>query len=114
MCCWFVLSHLVTNWLREFSVWAPEIPVAAIEGNASKRGFQWQSPHIPVKVANYELLMRDQSTVVDSGLHFDLVVLDEAQRIKNRSSTTSQVVRAEHPTDSILGADGNACRELPR
>ncbi|MEO1528870.1 MAG: DEAD/DEAH box helicase [Planctomycetota bacterium] len=85
---------LVTNWLKEFSVWAPEIPVAAIEGNASKRSFQWQSPHIPVKIANYELLMRDESTVIDGGMHFDLVVLDEAQRIKNRTSTTAQVVRS--------------------
>ena len=85
---------LVTNWLREFSVWAPEIPIAAIEGNASKRAFQWRSPQIPVKIANYELLMRDQSILVDSDLHFDLVALDEAQRIKNRSSTTAQIVRS--------------------
>ena len=85
---------LVTNWLREFSVWAPEIPIAAVEGNAAKRAFQWRSPEIPVKVANYELLMRDEEIVVDSGLHFDLVVLDEAQRIKNRNSTTSEIVRS--------------------
>ena len=85
---------LVTNWLREFQVWAPEIPVVAIEGNATKREFQWRSPEVPVKVANYELLMRDRETVIDSGLHFDLVVLDEAQRIKNRNSTTSEIVRA--------------------
>ncbi|MCG8652054.1 MAG: DEAD/DEAH box helicase [Pirellulales bacterium] len=85
---------LVTNWLREFAVWAPEIPVAAIEGNAAKREFAWRSPEVPVKVANYELLMRDRDTVLDSGLHFDLVTLDEAQRIKNRNSTTSEIVRA--------------------
>ncbi len=91
---------LVTNWLKEFSVWAPEIPVAAIEGNAAKRQFQWQSPEIPVKVANYELLMRDRDIVVDSGLHFDLVALDEAQRIKNRCSTTSEVVRSISRTRS--------------
>ncbi len=85
---------LVTNWLREFSVWAPEIPIAAIEGNASKREFAWRSPDVPVKVANYELLMRDKDIVLDSGLHFDLVALDEAQRIKNRNSTTSEIVRS--------------------
>jgi SNF2 family DNA or RNA helicase len=85
---------LVTNWLREFLLWAPEIPIAAIEGNAAKREFQWQSPEMPVKVANYELLMRDRDIVLDSSMHFDLVVLDEAQRIKNRSSTTSEIVRA--------------------
>lgn len=85
---------LISNWLREFEVWAPEIPVTAIGGNAAKRQFQWQSPEIPVKVANYELLMRDKDVVLDSGLHFDLVALDEAQRIKNRNSTTSEIVRA--------------------
>lgn len=84
---------LVTNWLREFSVWAPEIPIAAIEGNSAKREFQWRSPQVPVKVANYELLMRDQELLLDGGLHFDLVTLDEAQRIKNRHSTTSQIVQ---------------------
>ena len=85
---------LVTNWLREFNVWAPEIPITAIEGNATKRAFQWRSPEIPVKVANYELLMRDHEIIDDQDLHFDLVVLDEAQRIKNRNSTTSEVVRS--------------------
>ena len=85
---------LVTNWIREFSVWAPEIPIAAIEGNAAKREFQWRSPEVPVKIANYELLMRDKEIVLDSGLHFDLVVLDEAQRIKNKNSTTSEITRA--------------------
>ncbi len=85
---------LVSNWIREFRVWAPEIPVVAIEGNSTKRDFQWRSPEVPVKIANYELLMRDKETVLESGLHFDLVVLDEAQRIKNRSSTTSEIVCA--------------------
>ncbi len=84
---------LVSNWLREFRVWAPEIPVAAIEGNATTRHFQWRSAGVPVKVANYELLMRDKEIVLDSGLHFDLVALDEAQRIKNQTSTTSEIVR---------------------
>lgn len=84
---------LVSNWLREFSVWAPEIPVVAIEGNAAKRELAWRSPEIPVKIANYELLMRDRETVLESGLHFDLVTLDEAQRIKNRNSTTAEIVR---------------------
>jgi len=85
---------LVTNWKREFSQWAPEIPLCIIEGDQTKRHWQWQQRQAPVKIANYELLMRDRDVVLDSGLHFDLVVLDEAQRIKNRSSTTSQITRA--------------------
>jgi len=85
---------LVSNWLQEFQTWAPEIPIAAIEGHAAKREYQWRSTQLAVKVANYELLMRDREIILDAGLHFDLVTLDEAQRIKNRNSTTSQIVRS--------------------
>ncbi|MEZ6104176.1 MAG: DEAD/DEAH box helicase [Pirellulaceae bacterium] len=85
---------LVTNWQREFSVWAPEIPVIAIGGDQKKRQWQWELTNFPVKIANYESLLRDRDVVVDGGLQFDLMVLDEAQRIKNRSGTTSQTVCA--------------------
>lgn len=85
---------LVTNWVREFRQWAPEIPVAVIEGDSSKRAWVWSNPQAPVKIANYELMLRDSSIIDDGSLHFDLVVLDEAQRIKNRNSTTSEVVRS--------------------
>ncbi len=86
---------LVTNWVREFRLWAPEVPLAVIEGDQTKRNWIWNHPQAPVKIANYELLMRDRSLLLDDGnLEFDLVVLDEAQRIKNRNSTTSEIVRA--------------------
>lgn len=85
---------LVTNWVREFQQWAPEIPVAVIEGDAAKRSFLWRTPGVPVKIANYELLMRDHKIIDESELSFDLVMLDEAQRIKNRNSTTAQIVRS--------------------
>jgi len=84
---------LVTNWQREFAQWAPELPITAIEGDPAKRRWQWQQTDIPVKIANYEVLQRDRETVAELDLQFDLVVLDEAQRIKNRSSATSQCVR---------------------
>ena len=85
---------LVSNWKREFTMWAPEIPLCIIEGDQTRRHWQWRHQAAPLKIANYELLMRDRDVVLDSGLKFDLVVLDEAQRIKNRSSTTSQITRA--------------------
>jgi SNF2 family DNA or RNA helicase len=85
---------LVTNWQREFAAWAPELPVALIEGDQAKRRWQWQQNDMPVKIANYELLQRDRELACELGLAFDLVVLDEAQRIKNRASATSQCVRA--------------------
>ncbi len=84
---------LVTNWQREFAQWAPELPLTVIEGEQPKRRWQWQQSETPVKIANYELLQRDRDVVADLGLQFDLVVLDEAQRIKNRGSATSQSLR---------------------
>src|SRR5690606_36024575 len=59
--------------------------------------WQWTEANTPVRIANYELLMRDrdllEGTPEQPGLHFDLVMLDEAQRIKNTSNTTSEIVR---------------------
>ena len=85
---------LVSNWVREFSTWAPEIPVTVIEGDSNKRNWIWKQHNAPVRIANYELLMRDQHILDDPDTQFDLVMLDEAQRIKNKNSTTAQIVRA--------------------
>lgn len=91
---------LVTNWKREFQTWAPEIPVGIIEGDSATRAWQWRQPGTPVKIANYELLMRDREEVLAPDLNFDLVVLDEAQRIKNRGGTTARIVNAIQRTRS--------------
>ena len=93
---------LVTNWQREFDLWAPEIPILAIGGDQARRRWQWQLPDMAVKIANYELLHRDCelfATRDDAGrspVRFDLVVLDESQRIKNRAGATNQAARAIH------------------
>ncbi|MCR5163855.1 MAG: DEAD/DEAH box helicase [Thermoguttaceae bacterium] len=88
---------LVTNWKREFEVWAPEIPILVIQGDRVRREWQWGLQDIPVKIANYELLNRDRDIFAPKkGIpkHFDLVVLDESQRIKNIRSATSSAARA--------------------
>ena len=85
---------LVSNWARELADWAPELVVAVIDGEPARRRWQWTLPDVPVKLANYEVVVRDRDLVTELGLEFDLVVLDEAQRIKNRSSQTSHAVRA--------------------
>jgi len=88
---------LVTNWQREFHLWAPEVPTLVIEGEQARRAWQWRLPDVPLRIANYEVLIRDREILAcgegDRPIPFDLVVLDESQRIKNRGSTTSEVVR---------------------
>lgn len=88
---------LVTNWKREFEVWAPEIPAIIIQGDRVRREWQWGLQDIPVKIANYELLHRDRDIYAPKkGIpkHFDLVVLDESQKIKNVRSATSVAARS--------------------
>lgn len=85
---------LVTNWVREFRLWAPEIPVVVVEGDQAKRQWMWQKGAAPVRIANYELMMRDRDCIDNPDQHFDLVILDEAQRIKNRNGTTAEIVRS--------------------
>ena len=86
---------LITNWQRELQLWAEEIPVVAIEGPSDRRRMLWEMPNAPVKVANYELLVRDLEMIGEDDFPaFDLLILDEAQRIKNRDSRTNQAARS--------------------
>jgi len=84
---------LVTNWQREFQLWAPEINPCVIEGSISKRAAAWNA-ELPVKICNYELIVRDKPIIDECDREYDLVTLDEAQRIKNISSSTSRAVRS--------------------
>jgi SNF2 family DNA or RNA helicase len=85
---------LVFNWARELKLWAADLPFEVFAGDTQLRRATWFVSNCPVKLINYELLTRDAEFVADSRAAFDLVVLDEAQRIKNHDSKTAQVVRS--------------------
>jgi SNF2 family DNA or RNA helicase len=86
---------LIPNWQREFKTWAEELPVVTVEGNGARRRMLWTMPGIPVLLANYELMTRDIADIPeDEQPKFDLLVLDEAQRVKNRDSRTAEAARA--------------------
>lgn len=85
---------LVSNWSRELRAWAEDLPFEVIGGNTRERRSCWLVSNCPLKVVNYELLTRDAAFLADESVRFDVVVLDEAQRIKNRESKTAQVVRS--------------------
>lgn len=84
---------LVINWTRELRTWAPDVPFEVIGGDTDARRASWQVSNCPLKLVNYELLTRDVGLAADERVRFDVVVLDEAQRIKNHSSKTAQAVR---------------------
>lgn len=86
---------LLHNWARELRLWAPEVPFEVIDGEPDKRRTAWTVSNCTLKLVNYETLTRDVDLVAsDPTIAFDVVVLDEAQRIKNRDSKTSQAARA--------------------
>lgn len=85
---------LVHNWSRELRAWADDMPFEVIAGDAAARRAGWAVSNAPLKLVNYEVLTRDAALVERAQVQFDVVVLDEAQRIKNRSSKTAQVVRS--------------------
>ncbi|MEZ6060918.1 MAG: DEAD/DEAH box helicase [Planctomycetaceae bacterium] len=85
---------LIPNWQREFRTWAEELPVVTIEGNGARRRMLWTMPGVPILITNYESMTRDLSEIPeDEQPKFDLLVLDEAQRIKNRDSRTACIAR---------------------
>ncbi len=85
---------LMHNWARELKMWAPDVPFEAFDGEPADRRRLWFVSNCPLKLINYETLTRDAEYAADKRVHFDVVVLDEAQRIKNKESKTAQVVRS--------------------
>ncbi len=83
---------LVFNWCREIHSWASDLPFEVITGDTQNRRRTWLVSNCPVKLVNYEVLTRDASIIGEDGVAFDVVVLDEAQRIKNKESKTAHVV----------------------
>ena len=67
-----------------------------IGGDTETRRAVWHVSNCPLKLVNYEILTRDAVEAADESVHFDVVVLDEAQRIKSRDSKTAQAVRGLH------------------
>jgi len=86
-----VPTSLKLNWKDEFSRWAPDIYVRLVEGNKRDRRALYMLP-IPVLIASYEQIRID-SLSINVPPTFDLVVLDEAQRIKNSASSTASACR---------------------
>ena len=84
-------TSLCLNWQREIEAWAPELAVRRVLGNTDDRAYTYRLP-IQVLIASYEQ-MRTDSRRLQGYVHFDLVVIDEAQRIKNKDSETNLACR---------------------
>jgi superfamily II DNA or RNA helicase len=82
-------TTLVGNWAREIARFAPALRVVILHGAA--RGARWDEvPAAHVVVTTYPVLVRDEDRFAAHTFH--LVILDEAQAIKNSRSQARRVV----------------------
>lgn len=84
-------SSLTLNWESELRRWAPEISVRRVVGSQSERFATYRLP-VNLLICSYEQVRLDIQAIY-SLPRFNLVVLDEAQRIKNVDSETSLACR---------------------
>jgi len=74
-----VPASLRFNWLLELERWAPEVAARPLLGDKEDRMATYALP-IPVLVSTYEQIRMDAHSICGNR-RFDLVILDEAQRI---------------------------------
>ena len=90
-CLIIVPVSLISNWKYEFGVWGGVLKPKIIQGNQQKRQTLY-SMQSPVQIASYESVRNDLD-FIQNNKFYDLVIIDEAQRIKNDSSITSRSIK---------------------
>lgn len=90
-----VPAALVGQWRAALATWAPDLRVSTVRGPVAERAWQWLA-QAHVYLISYETL-REDWTASPQGpgrqRTWDVVVLDEAQRIKNRASDISRLCK---------------------
>jgi SNF2 family DNA or RNA helicase len=95
---------VVGVWDRHLLEWAPELAVTVVHGDARTRWGDWRCP-AHVWITTYDVLRGDLTSTrnneallpADLARAFDLVLLDEAQSIKNAASGRTRAVHQLSP-----------------
>ena len=88
-------AGLLDQWRRELSRWAPELSAIIIRGTARDRAWQWRA-RVDAAIVSYDTLLSDLAAgerSIAARKTWDVVVADEAQRVKNRESAASQALK---------------------
>jgi superfamily II DNA or RNA helicase len=83
-------TSLIFNWKREAARFAPQLRMLSLHGKERAVHFPLIAEH-DVILTTYPLLWRDEAALLEHEYH--LLILDEAQTVKNVSSQAAQVVR---------------------
>ena len=83
-------ASLKQQWAREIAKFT-DLETQVIQGTPSQRGVQYRRD-CNFFILNYELLLRDL-TIISETINPDLIILDEAQRIKNWRTKIASAVK---------------------
>jgi len=89
---------LLLQWRQQFRAWAPELSLATVTGPREDRVRRWRSG-AQIYLVGYEVLRNDRPLPAPYGPGrrlWDVVVADEAQRIKNDDTELSMVLKSLH------------------
>lgn len=89
-------KSVLSDWANKFDAWAPELMITPISGSAPTRQTLWETPS-QIYLTTYDTLKEDLPALSEtSSTDFDIVVLDEIQRIKNSATKTFHAVNHIH------------------
>ena len=83
-------ASLLDQWRSEIARWAPDLSAIIVRGSEGDRRWQWASRAV-ITLVSYDTLRSDFRGRAQSNLRgkvWDVVIADEAQRIKNRNATS--------------------------
>ena len=83
-------ASILDQWRHEMVRWAPELSAIIVRGSAQDRTWQWRA-EVDVTLVSYDVLRADATNLPKHRAFrgaWHVVVLDEAQRIKNRNDTS--------------------------
>jgi len=91
-------TSVVVNWQREASKFTPDLSILILQGSERRQLFH-KITKADIVLSSFALIPRDLDHFKQH--HFHLLILDEAQHIKNPSAKISQSVRELHASHKL-------------
>jgi len=84
---------LIPTWQSEIDKWWPQVNQNVMLPGSDRQFFlRLGTPNAVIKIINYEAIAREAEWLKDQAFSHDLIIIDEAQKIKNSKSKTAQAV----------------------
>ncbi len=92
-------ASLKEQWQKEIEKFSDESGLV-VQGKPEERAEQYLNKDHFFTIVNYEAVLRDSEVI--NKANFDLVILDEAQRIKNYNTKTSSAIKSVRKKHSLV------------